>query len=223
MKVVAIIPIKKKSERVRSKNFRKINNIELYKIICEKVKKSDFDEVYIDTDSKKVKEYAIKNNFNIINRLDYLSKNDANGNDLLNYHLKIIKSDLYFQIFVTAPLMSVKTINACIKVLKTKKKYDSICTVNKLYTWFWFDNKPINYKPRLLARSQDAKPIIKETTGIYGIRKEALKKYKCRIGKKPFFFEVPQEESIDVDNNFDLKILKLYAKKYLSSSKYKRT
>ena len=208
MKVVAIIPIKKKSERVRSKNFRKINNIELYKIICEKVKKSDFDEIYIDTDSKKVKEYAIKINFNIINRLDHLSKNDANGNDLLNYHLKIIKSDLYFQIFVTAPLMSVKTINACIKVLKTKKKYDSVFTCREIYSWFWYKKKPVNYSPKVLPRSQDAIPIIQESTGLYGIREEALKKYKSRIGIKPYFYKIPVSESFDVDTFEDLNYLK---------------
>jgi len=213
MKVVAIIPIKKKSERVRSKNFRKINNIELYKIICEKVKKSDFDEIYIDTDSKKVKEYAIKNNFNIINRLDHLSKNDANGNDLLNYHLKIIKSDLYFQIFVTAPLMSVKTINACIKVLKTKKKYDSVFTCREIYSWFWYKKKPVNYSPKVLPRSQDAIPIIQESTGLYGIREEALKKYKSRIGIKPYFYKIPVSESLDVDTFEDLNYLKKLFKK----------
>ena len=56
------------------------------------------------------------------------------------------------------------------------KKYDSILTANKIFTWFWFKNKPVNYNPKILPRSQDAKPIIMETTGLYGIRAQALKK-----------------------------------------------
>ena len=34
---------------------------------------------------------------------------------------KIIKADLYFQIFITAPLLSIKTINNCIELLKEEK------------------------------------------------------------------------------------------------------
>ena len=40
------------------------------------------------------------------------------------------------------------------------------------FSWFWFNDRPINYKPKILPRSQDAKPIVMETTGLYGIRKK---------------------------------------------------
>ena len=80
--------------------------------------------------------------------------------------------------FVTSPLMSINTINKCIKILKTKKKYDSIFTVGEIYSWFWFNNKPVNYNPKTLPRSQDATPIIQETTGLYGIKSATLKKKK---------------------------------------------
>ena len=63
--------------------------------------------------------------------------NDANGNDLLNYHSKIIDADIYFQLFVTSPLLSINTINKCIKIMKTYKQYDSIFTATKIYSWFW--------------------------------------------------------------------------------------
>ena len=99
----------------------------------------------------------------------------ANGNDLLNYHHKIIKADNYFQLFITSPLMSVNTINKCIKILKQNKKIDSILTCKSIYSWFWFKGKPINYKPKVLPRSQDAKPVVIETTGLYGIKEKSLK------------------------------------------------
>ncbi len=214
MKTVAIIPIKSNSKRVKGKNFKKIHNIPLYRIILNKVKKSNFDEIYVDTDSKIIKKFCIKNNIFVINRIKKLSKDNANGNDLLNYHEKKIKADFYFQIFITAPLLSIKSINKCISLLK-KKKNDSIMTVNEIYSWFWFKNKPINYQPKVLPRSQDAKPIIQETTGLYGITQKALVKYKCRIGKKPIFFKVPNHEALDLDNIEDFVTLKKYAKRYL--------
>ena len=214
MKTVVIIPIKSISKRVKGKNFKKIHNIPLYQITLNKVKKSNFDEIYVDTDSNIIKEFCIKNGILVINRIKKLSNDNANGNDLLNYHSSIIKSDLYFQIFITAPFLSVKTMNKCIELLK-KKKNDSILTVNEIYSWFWFKKKPVNYKPKILPRSQDAQPIIQETTGLYGITKEALAKHKCRIGKKPIFFNIPNHEGLDLDTNEDLKVIRKYAKRYL--------
>jgi len=211
MKIVAIIPIKSKSSRVKRKNFIKIKkNKPLYKFFLEKVLKCNFDQIFVDTDSIEIINFCKKRKINIIKRKKSLAQDNANGNDLLNYHAKIIKSDLYFQLFITAPLLSVETINKCIYLLKTKKKFDSIFTCHKIFSWFWFNDKPINYKPKILPRSQDAKPIVMETTGLYGIRKKTLKKHKCRIGQKPYFFEVSKKESLDLDTKEDFKILKTY-------------
>lgn len=212
MKIVAIIPIKKKSRRVKSKNFKIVGGKPLYMHLLDKMHQTKFDEIYVDSDSKEIKKYCEKNKFRFINRLSELSKDNANGNDLLNYHSQIISADIYFQLYVTAPLLSVKTINNCIEILKKKKKYDSIFTIKKTYSWFWYDGKPVNYSPKILPRSQDAKPIIQETTGLYGIKKNALKKYKCRIGANPFFYEAPNKESIDLDNREDFKYLNFLLK-----------
>lgn len=211
MKIVAIIPIKSKSSRVKRKNFIKIKkNKPLYKFFLEKVLKCNFDQVFVDTDSIEIINFCKKRKINIIKRKKSLAQDNANGNDLLNYHAKIIKSDLYFQLFITAPLLSVKTINKSIYLLKTKKKFDSIFTCHKIFSWFWFNDRPVNYKPKILPRSQDAKPIVMETTGLYGIRKKTLKKHGCRIGQKPYFLEVSKKESLDLDTKEDFKILKTY-------------
>jgi len=218
MKTIAIVPIKKKSKRLRNKNFKKIGNKYLFEFILEKLKKCNFDEIYVDSDSKYLEKYCKKNNFKFIKRLPRLLKDSANGNDLLNYHGKIIDADLYFQIFITSPLLKVSTVNNCIKILKKEKKIDSILTAKSIHTWFWFNKKPVNYNPKVLPRSQDAKPVVVETTGLYGIRKKFLKKHKCRIGKKPYFYEVSDEEALDIDNLKDLKFLKYHVKNSLRST-----
>ncbi len=208
MKTVCIIPIKSNSKRVKGKNFKVIGKKPLFKFLLDKLKFTNFDEIYVDSDSEEIKNYCNKMGYKFIKRLKKLTKDNANGNDLLNYHAKIIDADLYFQLFVTAPLLSVSTINKCIKIMKRKKKYDSIFTISKIYSWFWFKKKPINYNPKTLPRSQDAEPVICETTGLYGIRKNALKKNKARIGHRPFMFEVSRKESLDIDDLEDVKYFK---------------
>lgn len=207
MKTVAIVPIKLNSKRVKGKNFKIVLGKPLYQYLLDKIKRCNFDEIYIDSDSDEIKKYCFKKGFNFIKRLPKLAKDNANGNDLINYHGRIIEADLYFQLFITSPLLSVKTINRCINILKKNKKFDSILTVKEIYTWFWFNKKPVNYNPKILPRSQDAEPITMETTGLYGIRKKTLKSMKCRIGKKPYFLKVDDEETIDLDNYSDFKYL----------------
>ena len=213
MKVVAIIPIKKNSKRVKGKNIKQINGKPLYRHLLDKLHKTNFDEIYIDSDSDTIKRYCQKKKFKFIKRIPKLAKDTANGNDLLNYHFKSIEADLYFQLFITSPLMKVSSINKCIEILKKNKKIDSVLTIKSIFSWFWFKKKPVNYRPKSLPRSQDAFPIVQETTGLYGIKKNALRKTKCRIGEKPHFFEVSDEESIDLDNKKDFEYLKFILKK----------
>ena len=216
MKIVAVVPIKKNSKRVKNKNFRKINGVPLFQITLDKLKKCNFDEIYVDSDSNIIKKYCYKKGINFIKRDPKLSKDSANGNHLLLHHAKIIDADIFFQIFVTSPLLKVKTINKCISIFQNKlkgKKNDSILTIQKIYSWFWFNKKPVNYNPKILPRSQDAKPVILETTGLYGITKNAVLKYKSRIGKKPYFHEVSDNENIDLDNEKDFKFLEFILNK----------
>ena len=212
MKTVCIIPIKKTSKRVKSKNFLLINKRPLYTFLLDKLTKSNFDEIYVDSDSNEIERYCKKKGYKFINRKPYLKKDNANGNDLILYHQKLIKSDLYFQLFVTAPLLSINSINESIKFLKKTKKYDSILTCYEQYSWTWFSNKPVNYKPNVLPRSQDAKPIIIESTGLYGIKNNALKKYQCRIGRVPYFYKIDEIEGLDIDSKLDIEKLRFYIK-----------
>mgnify|MGYP006139925869 CR=1 FL=1 len=71
-----------------------------------------------------------------------------------------------------------------------------------------YKKKPVNYSPKILPRSQDAQPVIVESTGLYGIKAKTLKKMKCRIGKKPFFYEIDDYEALDIDNQKDIEYLK---------------
>ena len=82
MKVVAIIPIKLKSKRVKGKNFRVVGDKPLYKHLLDKLKNTAFDEIYVDSDSEEIQRYCYKNGYNFIKRLPHLAKDNANGNDL---------------------------------------------------------------------------------------------------------------------------------------------
>jgi len=157
----------------------------------------------------------------VINRLPHLSEDTANGNDLLEYWISHKPDyDIYFQIHVTCPFISLTTVKKCVTLFNENKIYDSVFTAVKDYTWFWFDGKPVNYDPKELPRSQDAKPLVRETTCLYGIKKDEFLLNKSRIGRNPMIYYVDQKEAIDIDEEIDFEYAKFIAEKEQSNARY---
>lgn len=214
MKTACFIPIKANSERVPGKNLRILNGKKLYQYVSEHVKEAGvFDDIYIDTNSHEIADFAEEMDFNVIERKAELAQNTANGNDLLMYHFETYPDyDYCFQLFATAPYMQAKTIRTCFNKLISSEKYDSCFTAIENHSFYWFAGTPINYRPGILPRSQDMVPVVEETTGLYGISRESLKRYRCRIGKNPYIHFVSKFEAVDINTEEDLKIAEYIGK-----------
>ena len=214
MKTACFIPIKANSERVPGKNLRVLNGKKLYEYICEHVKEANvFDDIYIDTNSDEIANYAKKMGFKVIERKPELAKNSANGNDLLVYHFEQYPQyDYYFQLFATAPYLMPNTIQDCYNKLISTEKYDSCFTATKNHGFYWLEGNPVNYRPGILPRSQDMSPVIEETTGLYGISRESLNRYRCRIGRDPYIHIVSKFEAVDINTEEDLLVAEYIGK-----------
>lgn len=214
MKTACFIPIKANSERVPGKNFRVLNGKKLYEYIIEHVLEADvFDDIYIDTNSAEIAEYANRKGCIAIARKPELALNTANGNDLLVYHLDSYPDyDYYFQLFATAPFLQPASIRACFNTLVSSAQYDSCFTATANHGFYWLLGQPINYRPGILPRSQDMHAMIEETTGLYGITKESLARYRCRIGSNPYIHIVSKFEAVDINTEEDLKVAEFVGK-----------
>lgn len=214
MKSACFIPIKAYSERIQGKNFRILNEKKLYEHIIDNVLKADcFDEVYVDTDSDEIFDYCRELNVTPIKRKSFLATNTANGNDLLVYHQKNYPEyDYYFQLFATAPYLQPQTITKCFEQLVFSALYDSCFTATAHKSFFWFHELPVNYRPDIMPRTQDMEAVYEETTGLYGITKEALVKYATRIGKSPYIHVVDKFEAVDINTEDDLIVAELIGK-----------
>lgn len=216
MKTACFIPIKENSERVVGKNFRLLNGKKLYEyIIMHTIAANCFDDIFIDTNSEEIKEYALSYGLSVINRVELLAQNTANGNDLLVYHGKQYpRYDYYFQLFATAPYLQPKTIQSCCEILLSSEQYDSCFTALKNNSFYWLNNLPVNYRPGILPRSQDIVPVVEETTGMYGIHREALQKYQSRIGRNPYIHFVNKFEAVDINTEEDFLIAEYIGREY---------
>ena len=213
MKVCATIPIKSNSTRVKNKNFRLLGDKPLYQYIIDHCIQAEcFDDIYVDTDSAEINSYCTENQIICIKRKPELTLDTANGNDVFHYDIDFIGHyDFYFQLYATAPFLTPETIRECVDKLTHSSKHDSILTATEEFGWFWHKDQPVNYQPNILPRSQDAPPVIKETTGLYGISKRAYDRFRCRIGATPYFYIIRDRmEYIDLDTQLDFDIAEGY-------------
>lgn len=221
-RIAVQIPIKNRSsERVPNKNFYELCGKPLCywlldSLMMELPASAD---VYIDSESENVFSRLRpehQNRFHFHRRPDWYASNEANGNHLLQQFVSSHPDyDIYAQAYVTAVMLSGSTVWSSIQRLVNDNAYDSLLLVHEECGWIWYHGKAINYdpeRPNGLPRSQDA-IYLKETTGLYVVRRETALKTGCRVGSKPLFHCVSKVESLDVDTLEDI----LSAKQLLES------
>lgn len=99
------------------------------------------DEVYVSTDSEKIKEISLKHDAEIIDRPVSLCINEALGEDAFAHAYKHVRYtlkknvELVVMLFCNAPCVLPETINKGIKVLKMNPDYDSAVTTS-IYNMF---------------------------------------------------------------------------------------
>ncbi|MET1254654.1 acylneuraminate cytidylyltransferase family protein [Aliikangiella maris] len=208
-KMVALLPIKANSERVKNKNFRKFAGKPLFKWMLDSLVISDkFEKVIINTDAK---ELLIDNGLNesekivIRTRKKELCGDDVSMNLILEDDINCIDADVFFMTHATNPLISPSTISDAVQCyLDNLDKHDTLFSVNKFLSRFYDeDNTPLNHDPKKLIRTQDLTPWYEENSCIYIFTKASFKNSNSRIGKTPIKWETPPLESIDIDTETD--------------------
>ncbi len=221
-RVVALVPIKDHSERVVKKNFREFCGKPLYHHILETLQKTyAVDEIVINTDSGSVRDEApaLSNKIRILMRPKELIGDTVSVNKLIEHDLAHSEGDIYVQTHATNPLLKAETIARALKSfveLEEDGKADSLFSVNKFQSRFYDKSgKAINHNPEVLIRTQDLPPLFEENSCLYVFTKKSFNTHARRIGEKPYYFETPRVESIDIDDEFTFKlaeILALYSK-----------
>ena len=216
--LVALLPMKANSERVKGKNFREFAGKPLFRWILDTLLKIDeIDCVIINTDARQILEangLTDSNRILIRDRKPELCGDHVSMNKVLNDDIQNIESSTYLMTHTTNPLLSSNTISKAIQSYNnglTEGK-DSLFTVNKFQTRFYReDGTPVNHDPENLLRTQDLEPWYEENSNLYIYSKDSFKKANARIGQNPILFETPTTESQDIDNKIDWQIAEIMA------------
>lgn len=100
MKIVAFLPVKGSSERIKNKNTTLMNGKPLFLHTLEKLVRCSFiDEVFLDTEKDEIYEIAKHTNCIYLKRDPELATNKTDGHSLFYNEAKKINADIYIYRF----------------------------------------------------------------------------------------------------------------------------
>jgi CMP-N-acetylneuraminic acid synthetase len=214
MRIVALLPMKANSERVKGKNFRDFGGKPLFKWVLDTLLSvAEIDLIVINTDARHIlAEHGLIDNERILirDRHEEICGDLISMNLIIKDDIKNIDSDIYLMTHTTNPFLSRHSVQAAIEKFQITVKAggtDSLFTVNKVQDRFYdVDVQPINHDPANLIRTQDLDPWYQENSNLYLFSKDSFYKTDARIGANPTMLVTAPYESTDIDTPDDWEL-----------------
>lgn len=166
-KIVAMIPARLGSQRVRLKNLRYLGD----KLLCQWVSQACidaniFDEIYINSDADIFKKIAKESGVNFYQRPEILASNNATNDDFGLDFMVNINCDILVQVNPTSPFTEAKDIVGVVDLF-LDNGHKTVHTVKRERIEGLFDGRPLNFDPtKQMPPSQELEPIYLFTSSI---------------------------------------------------------
>ncbi|WP_458411753.1 cytidylyltransferase domain-containing protein [Schinkia sp. CFF1] len=232
--VIAFLPCRKGSQRVKQKNIRTfagiqggLTRIKIEQLInCEKI-----DKIVVSTDDEEVITIcetvlsSSSKKYKIDNRPKELASSETSTDELIKYVGQIIPEGEILWTHVTSPFITSTIYTDAIRAyqeLKEQKICDSLTTVTKHQKFFWDkQGQPINYNRtnEKWPRTQTMNPIYELNSGIFLCDISIYRNLQDRVGVNPYLYELNSYQAMDVDWEEDFELAEiLWSKNNLISS-----
>ena len=203
--IVAIVPVRGGSKRVKDKNIRPFAGTTLLDIKLETLKKvSGIDNIIVSSDDARLLTIAEKHGVDVHRREEYYASDECTNSEffsnlaeVLGYYDNIMYSP------VTCPLISIDTYRSAISKFQ---ECDNLVTTSLVKHHLWLDGKPLNYDIKDSPNSQDLPNIMQITYGISLISRELMSEYKNIVSESPEFYVLDEIESVDIDTMLDFRL-----------------
>ncbi len=218
--VVALIPARAGSERVKKKNTRPFAGFEhgLLELKLRQLSKvKDISDIIISTNDPVVSDYSnyfrrkFDSRVSVIERPDELGLSSTSMSDFIRYAATLKKSGTMLMTHVTHPFVTSSVFSDLIAAWNVAEYqgHDSLVTVTKLHKFIWDEDGPYNYDNSVekWPRSQDIKPLFEINHAAYLMPFSKMRELGDRVGDKPCLHELPESIAMDIDWEDQFKLL----------------
>lgn len=204
--IIALVPMRHDSERVRGKNYRPFAGRPLYHHVIDTLLRCPrIGEMVIDTDSPTILEECPRTfpSVRLLERPEHLRRGDTPMNEVLLHTTDRVAGDFYLQTHSTNPLLRPETVERAIEQFlgAYPERCDSLFSVTRWQTRLYdAAGGAINHDPNVLLRTQDLPPVYEENSNLYLFTRDSLQRRGHRIGERPLMFEIDRLEATDIDD-----------------------
>jgi CMP-N-acetylneuraminic acid synthetase len=211
--IIAFLPCRKGSERVKRKNIRPFGpfkhglvQIKLAQLLtCDQV-----DHIFLSTNDEEIIQYGLSLNaqkLSIHQRAEHLSSSSTITDTLIAHAYSLIPEGNILWTHVTSPFVTANLYSEIIASYRKalKSGYDSLMTITPLHTFLWNENGPINYSryEEKWPRTQTLAPTYEINSAVFLAPSKIYDRLDDRIGKNPYLFSLDKLTSLDVDWDVD--------------------
>lgn len=235
IKVLAFIPARAGSKRVKNKNIKFLNGKPLIAYTIEAAKDSNCtNRIVVSTDSEEIasvaRQYGAEAPFL---RPQNISRSDSTEMQFFEHALDwFLKNenyvpDLIVLLYPTSPFRKAKSIDRAVKEMIKHPEADSLrsiklCSEHPYKMWVEEDGylKPFvkGACPTIHTFSYQLLPTVYiQNASIYITKPSTLREKKSPTGDIILPFIMDDTESIDINNPIDFEIAELFAKRYLDN------
>jgi len=219
MKVIAMIPARMGSKRVKAKNLRLIDGKPLIEYVLDTVSKLNiFDEIYVNSEDEIFTEIANKYGVKFYKRPVELSSDTATNDEFAYDFLKNISCDLLIQILPTSPFITGEEIKQFTRKM-IDDALDTLISVEHKQIACVYEGKAINYeKLTKNPPSQTMTPVMAYATSLMGWTSASFIHNFDKHGVayhggdgKTDYFELRGLSTIDIDREEDFRLAEAIA------------
>ena len=227
MKILGLIPARSGSKGIPQKNIKKLLGKPLIKYSIDAAKKSKkIDRVVVSTDSSSIANLSKKYGAEIpFLRPKSISKDNTPIGKVISHALNSLKKQNYVpdMIVILQPTSPLRTSNLIDKGIKNlqKSKADSLISISNIkqhpFSSFFIENKHLKFfksNAEKFYQRQKYPPLYFPTGALYIFWNKTFKTYKSIYGKKILPLITSEEESIDIDTNFDIFMCEMIIKNW---------
>lgn len=212
MKIIAMIPARMGSQRLKQKNLKEINGIPLITHAIHKCKQAGcFNEIWVNSEHDTFGNIAQKENVLFHKRPEELANHQSTSEDFVFEFLTSHKCDYLFQVHSIAPLLRAKEVFDFVNYMTSHKDIDVLLSVVNEQIECVYHGEPINFSYRGKTNSQDLEPVQRVTWSITGWKSNvfinAVNNNKCATySGKVQFFPISRMSGLIIKNIDDFNI-----------------
>jgi len=209
--IVAMIPARMGSQRLKQKNLRELDGVPLISRVIRKCLAADiFDEVWVNSEHSAFNDVAKAEGVRFHQRPEALGDNNATHEQYIAEFLRHHSCEFIVQVHSIAPLLTVADIRQFTAELQ-RGTCDVLLSVDPIQLECLLGGTPVNFTFAQKSNSQDLEPVLRVTWSITGWRSDAFLQavergdcatYSGRIG----YFPVNRFASHVIKTEEDLRL-----------------